>query len=171
MKLLFLTNFYPPASRGGYEQWCQEVAEGLRNRGHDILVLTSRYGQDQDEKAEPGGIQRKLHLEMDLTPLLHSLRFFVGRVTRERANLAYLRQLIEDFAPDIVFIWGMWNLPRSLAESAEDMRPGRVVYYVADYWPTLPSQHEFYWQSPGRHWATQFPKRLLGTVARRILTR
>jgi hypothetical protein len=29
MNILFITNFYPPHSVGGYEQWCQEAASYL----------------------------------------------------------------------------------------------------------------------------------------------
>ena len=169
MRLLFLTNFYPPFSRGGYEQWCQEVAEKLRNQGHEVMVLTSRYGRDQLETPKPKWICRDLHLEMEFASLRNSIRFFTSRKTREKENLARLRQLIEDFRPDRILIWGMWNLPRSLPALAEKLNPDRVAYYMGDYWPTLPSQYEFYWQAPARHWAAAGPKYLLGSIARRML--
>ena len=47
MRILFLSNFYPPVSRGGYEQWCQEVADGLVARGHEVTVLTSDYRRSE----------------------------------------------------------------------------------------------------------------------------
>jgi hypothetical protein len=36
MRLLFLSNLYPPYEIGGYEQWCQEVAVRLRERGQQF---------------------------------------------------------------------------------------------------------------------------------------
>ncbi len=171
MRLLFLSNFYPPASRGGYEQWCQEVTEGLRGRGHQVLVLTSRHGQDRLKEPDPIWVRRELHLEMEFISLRNGLQFFTSRKARERENLDRLRRLVEEFAPDAILIWGMWNLPRSTPALAEAMMPGRVVYYMGDYWPTLPSQYEFYWQAPARTWATAFPKFLLRPIARRMLAR
>ncbi|GAB4543400.1 MAG: hypothetical protein Kow0063_36520 [Anaerolineae bacterium] len=169
MRLLFLSNFYPPASRGGYEQWCQEVANGLRGRGHQVVVLTSRYGQGQLDEPDPAWVRRELHLEMELASLRNGLQFFTSRKARENENLLRLRRLVESFEPEAVLIWGMWNLPRSLPALAEKLRPGRVAYYMGDYWPTLPGQFEVYWQVPPRNWATGIPKSLLRPVARRIV--
>jgi glycosyltransferase involved in cell wall biosynthesis len=169
MQLLFVTNFYPPASRGGYEQWCQEAAEGLRARGHEVVVLTSRHGRASLTQPDPEWIYRELHLEMELVSLRNGIQFFTSRSAREKENLAWLRRLMADFTPDAVLIWGMWNLPRSLAALAEALLPGRVAYYMGDYWPTLPSQYEYYWQSAPRNWATAAPKMVLGFLARRIL--
>lgn len=169
MRLLFLSNFYPPASRGGYEQWCQEVAEGLRARGHDVVVLTSQHGRAASGQSDPAWVHRQLHLEMELASLRNGIDFFTQRRTREEENLARLRQLVADFAPDAVLIWGMWNLPRSLAALAEALLPKRVAYYMGDYWPTLPSQHVQYWQATPRNWVTAAPKKVLGIFAQRLL--
>lgn len=65
MRILFLSNFYPPHDYGGYEQWCHEVATGLQERGHIVAVLTSRYRVAAVPDAdEPQAME--LHLETDL---------------------------------------------------------------------------------------------------------
>lgn len=171
MRLLFLTNFYPPASRGGYEQWCQEVAEGLRHRCHAIEVLTSRFGKDRLTEPDPAWVHRDLYLEMELSSLRNSIEFFTSREARKAANLARLSDLIETFKPDFVLIWGMWNLHRSLPAHAEALMPGQVVYYMGDYWPTLPSQHKVYWETAPRNGLTAIPKLALKPFARTILNR
>lgn len=171
MRLLFLTNFYPPASRGGYEQWCQEVAEGLRHRDHTIKVLTSRFGKDRLTEPDPAWVHRDLYLEMELSSLRNSIEFFTSREARKAANLARLSDLIETFKPDFVLIWGMWNLHRSLPAHAEALMPGQVVYYMGDYWPTLPSQHKVYWETAPRNSLTAIPKLALKPFARTILNR
>ena len=43
MKLLFITNLYPPHSIGGYEEVCHDIAEGLKQRGHTVVILTSCF--------------------------------------------------------------------------------------------------------------------------------
>jgi glycogen synthase len=65
MKILFVTNFYPPHSIGGYEQWCHEVAQILSTRGHQVSILTSRYGERGTRIDEKGvQVHRLLNLEV-----------------------------------------------------------------------------------------------------------
>jgi glycosyltransferase involved in cell wall biosynthesis len=171
MKLLFLSNFYPPASRGGYEQWCGEVAEGLRSRGHEVLVLTSTHGRGNLESPDPAWVRRDLHLEMEFASLRNAFQFFTSRRQRELENLSLIRKTIENHRPDAILVWGMWNFPRSLPVLAEGLLPGRVAYYIGDYWLNLPSQFENYWNAPARNPLTGLPKLLLRPFARRILAR
>ena len=171
MRLLFITNFYPPASQGGFEEWCQEVTDGLRSLGHDIVVLTSTHGREALQEPDPSWIQRELFLEMEFCSFRNAFLFFTSRQKRERENLARLRQIIKSYRPDAILIWGMWNLHRSLPALAENLMPGRVTYYMGDYWPTLPSQVESYWNSPARNVWVSLPKSLLKAIAKKILRR
>lgn len=168
MRVLFLTNFYQTHGSGGEEQSCQQVVEGLKQRGHTTLVLTSMHGT-KNVPVETEGIHRSLYLEVDLVPWRHSITFFTKRKAREHHNLQCFERVLDQFEPDIVFIWGMYNLPKSLPGLAEARYPDKVIYRFATYWPTLPSPHEFYWRSPGRKWYSQIPKRALGYFARAML--
>jgi glycosyltransferase involved in cell wall biosynthesis len=170
MRILFLTNFYLVHGSGGEEQSCQQVVEGLKQRGHRTLVLTSMHGSN-NLPVEVDGIYRSLYLEMDLVPLRHSITFFTRRKIREKHNLQVFERVLQQFDPDIIFIWGMWNLPYSLPAFAEARYPDKVVYRFATYWPTLPSQHEFYWRAPGRKWYSRIPKRVVGHFALAMLTK
>ena len=170
MRILVLSNFYPPYTFGGQEQSCQKVVEGLKQRGHQTVVLTSLYGVNSPIEA-PVDVHRALHLETDLVAWRQSIHFFTKTRSNEKHNLQVLRNMIKEFDPDIVFIWGMWNISRSVPALAEAMCPGKVVYRFSDYWPTLPSQKESYWRNPGRTWFSRLPKMLLGTFALAILSR
>ena len=44
MRVLFVSNLYPPNVVGGYEELCHEVASRFAARGHEVAVLTSCYG-------------------------------------------------------------------------------------------------------------------------------
>lgn len=169
MRLLFLSNLYPPHGQGGYEEWCQEMATQLRVRGHEIIVLTSRHTLDREDHNDPSWVRRELHLEMELVSLRNGIQFFTHRRQHERENLALLRSYIHRFRPEAMIIWGMWNIVRSVPILAEELMPGRMVYYVGDFWPTLPSQFEFYWKAPARYWYTQLPKAILGLAATYVL--
>ncbi|MCB0214666.1 MAG: glycosyltransferase family 4 protein, partial [Anaerolineae bacterium] len=65
---------------------------------------------------------------------------------RTKTNLDNTRQTIETFKPDVIFIHIMWNLSRGVAWMAEQLCPGRVVYYIADHWPYMPDPHQAYWR-------------------------
>lgn len=169
MRVLFLTNFYLDGV-GGEEQSCQQVVEGLQRRGHTTLVLTSMHGTN-NVPMEADGVYKSLYLEMDLVPLRHSITFFTQRKARERHNLQVFQRVLQQFDPDVIFIWGMWNLHYSLPVFAEAKYSHKVVYRFATYWPTLPTQHEYYWRTPGRKWYSRLPKQILGHVALAMLTK
>jgi glycogen synthase len=170
LRILFLTNFYQPYGVGGEDQSCQQMVEGLNQRGHVTLVLTSMHGTN-NVPVEGDGIYRALYLEMDLVPWRHSLTFFTQRKKREKRNLQCFEHVLGQFKPDIIFIWGVWNLPQSLPALAEARYPDKVVYRFATYWPTLPSQHEFYWRALGRKWYSRIPKQALGHIAMAMLAK
>ncbi len=163
MRILFISNLYPPHDLGGWEQNCQEILLHLQARGHDCHVLTSRHGIADADQAEEG-VTRALHLQADIN-YYRPLDFFLRRPGQERANRDALRQALDAFQPDVVFIWGMWNLSHQVAWWAEQWMPGRVAYAVAGYWFMQPDPHENYWRQtsrrsvtralmvPARHWA------------------
>lgn len=170
MRVLFLTNFYPPYELGGQGRSCNQVVQALKERGHTTRVVTSMHGINNKPVCDDE-ICRCLYLEMDLTPLLHSINFFTQRKKREQHNLKSLKAQIRLFEPDIIFIWGMWNFSRNIPVLAEALMPGRVVYRFAEYWPTLPSQHEFYWRAPAQTWYNRLLKGLLKPLALAMLSK
>ena len=58
MKILVLTNLYPPHHAGTFDNHCQTVTESLRLRGHKILVLTSSHGLRTEQRDSQ--IERRL---------------------------------------------------------------------------------------------------------------
>ncbi len=163
MRILVLTNFFPPARPGGYTQWCQEVTDRLAARGHTVGVLTSCHERAK-APADEQGVIRRLHLEGDLA-YYRPLQFFLQRTHQHREDLVILEQTVNAFAPDLIFIWGMWALSKALPARAEQLRPGRVVYYLCDYWPAAADMHTTYWQAPAEHWYMRGPKRVLRVLA------
>ena len=148
MRVLFISNLYPPHEAGGWEQNCQEIASRLQARGHVCHVLTSRHGVHGRSPLE-ANVTRALHLEAGIYHY-RPLDFFIRRPWQERANRRALHETLYLFKPDIVFIWGMWNLSRRVAYWAEQWLPGRVAYAVASYWLVEGDPHEAYWQRPAR---------------------
>lgn len=170
MRILFFTNFYPPYELGGQGRSCQQAVEGMKERGHSVMVLTSMHGTD-NQCVQDENVHRCLYLEMDMVPLRHSLVFFTQRKQRAEHNLKKTQQILNEFQPDVVFIWGMWNLSHALPDLLETQMAGRVVYRFAEYWPTLPSQHELYWRAPAQSLVSRIVKAPLSQVALFMLAR
>jgi len=150
VRILVISNFFPPEDFGGYERSCLDVVERWAAAGHEISVLTS-------DTALPG---RMRHVQAALSeqhskdrqssrpPIIHverSLRLYwndhlvlspspPGRLLRELHNRRRLRQLIERFAPEVVSIWGMGGMSLSLlSEIAVRRLPAVLV--ICDEWP------------------------------------
>ena len=169
MHILFISNSYPPAGHGGYELWCQEIAAGFTQRGHQVSVLTSRSpGINGGASQERIPIYRLLNLEVENGLASTVFRLLGNQRLIESKNLERTRQLILSTDPDVALIWGMWNVPRSVPALIEDLLPGRVVYYLCDYWPSLPSAYVQRLQAPARRGIARAPKRL---VSRPLLAR
>lgn len=146
MRILFISAFYPPHVIGGWEQLVEDLNQGLRDRGHETLVLTSTHGLAVvDAPArEEAGVDRSLLLESDLQYYRPAAMFSYGR--RRQHNLQVTQRAIGRFQPDVIFVHIMWNLSRAIAWLAEQLAPGRVVYYIADHWAYAPDTHELYWR-------------------------
>ena len=78
MRILTLTNWYPPHYFGGYELSCFDVMTRLAKRGHDIEVLCSDQrvaGVDDATTAHEAHVRRELQLYLQDDRLLRpSLR-------------------------------------------------------------------------------------------------
>ncbi len=166
MRILVLTNFYPPSRSWGYTQLCEEVTQGLHDRGHTIEILTSRI--EKAERVEEPAVHRLLHLESD-PDYYDPIAFFTSRKKQEQENRTALLAILAKFRPDIVFVWGMWNLSKALPAAAEDADLAPVVYYIADHWSSMPSAHEQYWRLPAARRLTAPAKWAANKVAQLVL--
>ncbi|MBN1920170.1 MAG: glycosyltransferase family 4 protein [Anaerolineae bacterium] len=171
MRILLFSNYFPPHARGGYEQWAAEVAVELQRRGHTVEVVTARERGNRDTPYLGIQVHRVLNLEAQEGMWETAFRSFVQRGQLEQQNLIQLRTLIEQTCPDVAFIWGMWNVPRSIPALVESLLSSRVVYYFCDYWPTLPSAYQQYWETPSGHRFTRIAKYLIGQLALKQLAR
>lgn len=152
MRVLFISNLYPPYELGGMEIRCKETVDRLRQRGHICHVLTSDFDVRSQTVFEEQ-VTRTLHLQADIH-YYRPLDFFLRRPGRERANRRALRDALDAFRPDTVFVWGLWNLSARVAYWAEQWMPGKVAYAVAGYYLMEPDAHETQWQRRVRRpWA------------------
>lgn len=124
MRILVVSNLYPPEVIGGYELICAGVVGRLADLGHEVEVLTSDRGGPRDSDR---GVRRQLTLRMRGEvvrphPLL--------RLPSERRDHRALAR-IPDW--DVAIVFHMLGLSKSLL--TELHRRGPVVYLLADLWP------------------------------------
>jgi len=167
MRILVISNYYPPFDLGGLEQLAADVVAALQARHHRVHVLTSRHGAAS--RRGVAHVQRLLHLDSADHLHYHPHYAFTAWI-HARRNARAVATAVADVAPDVVFIWGMWNLPRSVARQAERLCPGRVVYYIASPWPTDIDPHTAYWTAPASRPALRALKRWAAVGARALLS-
>ena len=113
MRILIISNLFPPDVLGGYEILCSQVTEALRSRGHSVSVLTSSCRmpcQDHD-------VHRELELE-----LLFDRPFRRSRLRRRtvgRRNERRTARRIAALAPDLIFLWSQRRLTLGPARAAQ----------------------------------------------------
>lgn len=109
MKVLVLSNLYPPDTAGGYELGCRQAVDALRARGHSVRVLTT---VPRTPVATPPHVRRTLKLA-DLwdhysdglsAPLTLGLKD-LSAFQVNAFNVHALSTEVEDFRPDVVYVW------------------------------------------------------------------
>ena len=129
MKILVLTNLYPPHHAGTYDFRCETVSNALRTRGHTIRVLTSKHGMSIEQRG--GEVERCLLLNGVFD---HPLVTRFGELRAlELRNHQMLREAIEAFQPDVIHVYSLAGLSKSLIFALRHSRRP-TVYDVVDYW-------------------------------------
>ena len=170
MRILFITAYFPPCQYGwGYMRICEQVADGLAARGHEVAVLTSTYQDGPEVQSYP--VYRQLTIEPDwLLPESPAKQFFFGRKLREQTAVSHLTQTIADFQPDILFVWDAFGLSDVMLQKAENLSIP-VAYYFANYLPEFPGGYVHYWSSANSNPLVKLAKLPMSLVARGMLAR
>ena len=131
MKILAVSSLYPPEYLGGYELACADTMNGLRNRGHEVHVLTSHRRQSAGPLPPD---DEWTHRALDFAPLSQSQT--EGIFTRARSewrNNKHCHQWVQSIRPDIFSIWDMWGLLPGILTTLE--RAGiALTYAISSPW-------------------------------------
>jgi glycosyltransferase involved in cell wall biosynthesis len=122
MKILIVTNLYPPYYLGGYELHCAQVAEALHRSGHEVSVLSSVYGmplstfgniQPRTEKINGLPVHRWLN-QYVYEPQPARKPWTLFQAKRELWDARQFLKILTSFQPDIVNWWNMNGLTKTL---------------------------------------------------------
>ena len=149
MRLLVLSNHYPPHSIGSYELQCCQACQELSHRGHQIAVLTSVTPAEARSNFVPN---ERVHRELALFDEVPDADSRFHRLFKTvRKNRAILRNHLEQWRPDAALVWGMDRLPTSLLQFLEETGTP-VVYVVQDHWMGDSYENDHwcrYWRDEG----------------------
>jgi glycosyltransferase involved in cell wall biosynthesis len=111
VRILVISNLYPPEVLGGYEILCHQVCQDLIRRGHQVLVLTTGQG-------DQAGVSRQLRLVAPFSRPAHRDRLATFRCHWH--NRRVTAQTIDRFAPDVVFFWSQLRLSLGSLRAVQD---------------------------------------------------
>ena len=153
MRILFISNMFPPYYAGGYELRCKDIAIGLHEKGHKIKVITSDYCVNKNTYIPKSQIdipvERYLYFRWRYPkPNLAEIGY------NEWRDYTYLKKKINSFKPEVIFVWSCNTLSNSvLAYLSEINNKGRycVVFDISDTWMVdwkLPPWSSFWERNP-----------------------
>ena len=129
MRILFVSNYFPPHYVGGYELHAGQVAQWMAEHGHQMRVLTGDYRKPDDDTPEIDDVDVRRDLTLrywtDVTDL--------GYWRRERRDVALFRHHLREFRPDIVVLWNMVKLASGIVMAAQREAPA-LSYHLMDEW-------------------------------------
>lgn len=148
MRIVLLSNCYPPDVQGGAELLAANVAGELRRQGHTVTVLTSAgtAPEGSREGSHPGtepddSVIRTLRLTpVAPTSPLPKLARQVDRMLRfyrryhSRANAAELRRVVADVQPDLVYVWEITGIGVRSIVRALTRLDVPTVFHLGSYW-------------------------------------
>lgn len=138
MRILVISNLYPPFFMGGYELGCWDVVEGLKKRGHEVKVFTSTYGVNK--LVYDDSVYR---IFSERYPLKNygrwKILYFIPLLLSELNDWRRFLQFYKKISPDIIYIWNGLGLSYSLLLKIQKMDIP-VAFYIFEHW--LNKMHE-----------------------------
>jgi glycosyltransferase involved in cell wall biosynthesis len=135
MRILAISDLYPPDMRGGAEVVTRDVVDGLRDRGHEVVVATAARG--------PARAHVRPSLEYCPPPRWQGGRAWLApwraateyrRAFCNPRNEAAIAALLAEVDPQVVYIGGISGVsPCSILRALRD-HPLPVVVHLHDYW-------------------------------------
>jgi glycosyltransferase involved in cell wall biosynthesis len=108
MKILAITDSYPPHHSGGYELRSRDILDSLNHHGHGLLILTTKCPlKGCDLHMGEKRILRKLHKGDPADGL-------VKKIFNEFQDVHFIHSAINRFKPDLVYLFHVINLTRSM---------------------------------------------------------
>jgi len=135
LRILTITNWYPPHHFGGYELSCYDVMTRLERNGHHVEVLCNQDRvagvEDPPQNPHERHVRRELLSYVRYGELLEPP--FRERLAIERHNQRALERALDGIHPEVVSVWQMGALSLGMLTTLVE-REVPLVYAVCDNW-------------------------------------
>ncbi|HJT58866.1 MAG TPA: glycosyltransferase family 4 protein [Ktedonobacteraceae bacterium] len=167
MRILLLSNLYPPYVEGGAEILAGEIGAELARLGHEVIVLTSLHGVETPQR--DGQIWRTLHIAPTAffnqrRPWWQQLKQLLNYYRRYHspANARELRRAISTIQPDVLYVWEITGIGvSSIIKTLPDLHVP-IVFHLGSYWLLYARSPETEQSRLRTRWLKQW---LIGTVS------
>jgi glycosyltransferase involved in cell wall biosynthesis len=166
VKILAISNLYPPDIQGGYELGCSQLVDALRVRGHDVMVAAA---VPRTPVAASAGVHRVFQLvdewnvhAMGKTPLVVSINAAASRLVNAH-NIHALTQELDRFGPDVVLISNILGLGGLGLVACLQFLGVPWVWHVGDCIPSMLCSRWEIFDRAVPTFASEFTNRLQGS--------
>jgi len=130
VKLLLVSHNYPPEHRGGTELYTAQLALGMRERGHEVVVFTATKDISRADRS----LHEREHEGVRVHELVNNLGYEAFRETWDfpPAERAFV-EVLEREQPELVHFNHLLYLSVGCVEAARRRRLP-VVFTLHDYW-------------------------------------
>lgn len=131
MKILCISNFYPPYFEGGYEISVKESMDYLADHKHDVYILCGNRGQtDSPDKLQKPVPNQAIRI---LKYINYAQASFRDKHRVERFNYDVCCTLIRKLKPDIVYMANMKAISIAPVIAVQKLKQAHV-YDLGDIW-------------------------------------
>lgn len=137
MNILIICDLFPPDVVGGYELRCEEAANWLNNHGYHVEVLTTKF--NGPIKAHPYVVNRLLEkYPLGQTPFSWS---YLKKLYFAIKDNLILKKVIAKFKPDLVYIWNLTGISRTLIPLIFSSKERKLVDVSSTWLKKVYEQH------------------------------
>lgn len=161
MRLLVFCAFYPPHHAGGYELRCRDVLSRLAERGHEVVVMTTRCPKGCQEHTDQQIVLRVLHERKRGA-------FVPGQIDQDWMDVTAVRTIQADFRPDVVYLWHVQNLSNAIFSHFATQSIPLVLDdggTTATYLHTVTRRGLYFWHNPSDSLIKRTLKRVVAWLA------
>jgi len=162
MKILVISNLYPPDTIGGYEVQCSQAVADLRQRGHDVRVLTSIPRQVIETRESY--VSRLLSTPDVYSKDRVSIRSPYWEFESNLLNVENVYVLIDiliGWEPDVCYLWNLVAVGGAGIVGALEYLGVPWVWHLGDSVPAMLCNFNGELRSLGRLMAAMFSGRFL----------
>ncbi|MFA6160263.1 MAG: glycosyltransferase family 4 protein [Parcubacteria group bacterium] len=132
MKILFISNLFPPNAVGGYERLCAQVVENF-SKENDVTVVTSSFGNKISQN-DNFTVYRDLKLLAGKNNIYEPFEGdYKKRSSINIENVIKLKNIIIKESPDFIFVWNLYFFDQSLLDTLEKSKI-KTVFFLTDNW-------------------------------------